>query len=63
MFTEDVIEKMIIDSLVKNGWEYNNQGDKAYNIANDRCNCGLNWLANCLKENGVDLDYTTDAYQ
>lgn len=22
MFTEDVIEKMIIDSLVKNGWEY-----------------------------------------
>ena len=21
MFTEDVIEKMIIDSLVKNGWE------------------------------------------
>ena len=22
MFTEDVIEKMIIDTLVKNGWEY-----------------------------------------
>ena len=22
MFTEDVIEKMIIDSLVRNGWEY-----------------------------------------
>ena len=22
MFTEDVIEKMIIDSLIKNGWEY-----------------------------------------
>lgn len=22
MFTEEVIEKMIIDSLVKNGWEY-----------------------------------------